>query len=683
MFIKHTLLILILINEVKSSYLSYFMSNPLGINLGSVDTEGWNYKCDNNGPLMMGQEYFGFNCFYGTMTIAGGYIMLYDLPPHHSISVAFKYKSWLIFTSFSSQQESYFFADGIVTYYNTNNLQFNSGAFSTEFRHSSQTLLLEYLQMGGIPAMSTSGFRELTIDLKLCPSGCLSCDASHLASCNTWLLIDYSMKAQNIQNFNNDGWKPIGEQPANIYQCGSQTKFYFFGFFDKTTKLEKTIFLQPHYAIQIQFLILYINFNRQTKPTTSILFDDVTVYQVVELLDVLQLMICNYIPIEQISIPTGDQVNRVNFYRLHNQSKLTITIAQQQVSDINTPWGIRDFQILLKKCHSSCLYSCTGPLISDCVGIQSTMIQFANHFNDAMITTFDGWIEQIVYTDNRNCNGQQIIGGLQDIQLQKLSYQIFNLPQHNQLTISLLFFQIDSFQNNEKFYIIVDDVQVYEKQLLYITDLSTGLKLCGNTQQLDTYFSIKVNSVSHTSSNVIIKLYVIGSTTVGRWGIREFQIQADQKVVGKSMINDDKSIVSWFGYSETLQTFNCQNSNFNLIYIEKGKKVSNKLINLPTHSKILVKFKVVIIYLQKFSNSRYLYLNADGQNVWKQNFLLTSEINTCDNINYSQSFVFEAFFDHQSSSCFLEFKADGSGPSELIVNFGIRELIIQYEKTLI
>ncbi|CAD8108764.1 unnamed protein product [Paramecium primaurelia] len=661
------------------------MSNPLQNTNNIPNTEGWNYKCETpSGPLPVGQIYFGLNCFYGSKTVEGGYIMIYDLPPHYQVRVAFKYKSWLILKSINYEQESYLFADGKVIFYETNNFFFfYSGAFSGEFSHTSETLLLEFLQLGDIPAMSTSGFRELTIDLVLCPSGCQSCNSNILASCIIWSVIDYKMKAKDLYNFNNDGWKPLGEKPANIYKCGRETQFYFFGFFDKTTKLEKTVFLQPHYAIQIQFLIIYINFNRQTKPTTTILFNDLTVYEIVELLDVLQLMICNYIPSEQMSSPTGDQVTRVNFQRAHNQPILKITIAQQQASDINTPWGIRDFRILLKKCHSSCLYSCSGPLISDCFSANSILMQFVSFFTDSQLISFDGWNQISVYTDNKICNGQQIIGGVQDISIQKLSYTIFNLPQHSQIFIQFLFYQIDSFQNNEKLYVDVDDVIVYEQQLVYINDLSIGSKLCGNTQQLDTSFQVKVNSIDHASNNAIIKFYVLGTTTVGRWGIRELQIKADMKLVAQSMVKDDKTVISWHRFTDTLQILNCQNLNFKLIYIQKNTILRKKLKDIPNHTRIFIKFEVVVVYQFKFNNSKYLYLQIDGQNVWKQNFLLTSEINICDNSNRSQKFIFEALIDHQSSNCVLDFIADGSGPTESIIYFGIRNVIIQYEKILV
>ncbi|CAD8207867.1 unnamed protein product [Paramecium octaurelia] len=696
---SHFLLFITLPFLAQSNDLSFFTSAPLQNLNGVLYTEGlnflqykgWNYGCTFPfAQFPSDYMFFGLDCFYGSLTVDGAYIMIYDLPPHHTIKITFKYKSQLMLQSSSNEQESYLFADGkivfqyrIILFSETNHIQLNFGAFSTQFSHSAETLLLEYLHLGGKIALSTSGFREFTVDLLQCPSGCQTCELNNLAICNSWLMVDFQMKAKELQNFNNDGWKPLGEKPANIIKCGSQTQFYFFGFFDKTTTLEKTVFLEPHYAIQVQFLIIYINFNRDTKPITSVLLDDATVYEVVELLDVLKMRMCNFIPIEQTTQLRGDQAIRVKVQNAHNQPNLKITLSQQQGSDINTPWGIRDFKILLKKCHSSCLESCSGPLESDCYSTTKVMTQLISFFTDPLLNLLDGWNEVSVYTDNKICNGQQIIGGLQDISLQKLQYPIFDLPKHSQLTISLTFYQIDSFQNNEKFYIEVDDVKDFEQQLLYITDYSVGTKLCGNSQQLDTSFQIKVNSIAHTFDNAIIKFYVLGTTTVGRWGIRELQIQADKKVFTKSFVKDDKSMVFWYSFTDALQIMDCQNQNFKLVYIQRDKILRKQLTSIPNHQRILVSFEVVVIYQFKFNNSRYLYLNIDGQNVWKQNFILTSEISLCDSTNRSQKFFFEAWLDHSSSTAILEFQADGSGLLEPAIYFGLRNINIQYEKILV
>ncbi|CAD8207863.1 unnamed protein product [Paramecium octaurelia] len=178
-------------------------------------------------------------------------------------------------------------------------------------------------------------------------------------------------------------------------------------------------------------------------------------------------------------------------------------------------------------------------------------------------------------------------------------------------------------------------------------------------------------------------LLVIKFQKLGRWGIRELQIQADKKVFTKSFVKDDKSMVFWYSFTDALQIMDCQNQNFKLVYIQRDKILRKQLTSIPNHQRILVSFEVVVIYQFKFNNSRYLYLNIDGQNVWKQNFILTSEISLCDSTNRSQKFFFEAWLDHSSSTAILEFQADGSGLLEPAIYFGLRNINIQYEKILV
>lgn len=61
--------------------------------------------------------------------------------------------------------------------------------------------------------------------------------------------------------------------------------------------------------------------------------------------------------------PSGEIYDSIKFEASHTKQFLTYSTYPTNYifSDSKIKWGIRDFEVYIKKCDVSCIYSCKGP----------------------------------------------------------------------------------------------------------------------------------------------------------------------------------------------------------------------------------------------------------------------------------------------------------------------------------
>ncbi|CAK93051.1 unnamed protein product (macronuclear) [Paramecium tetraurelia] len=369
--------------------------------LNSMDESGWTVSNNYNGLLFTtcnGSRLFGgFNAF-GYSTIVSKH---FSLPPHYKINFTFEF--WKI--DFCQIDQVYFFLD--YEEYWTNYPQLwsdpkysqwlndrnnysqwlndrnnysqwqeeyelcksksGSGWYEeTEiltgiFKHDSESLIFiiySYVKGGW-------GFRDFTLSIVRCSSGCLYCSDNDYNNCYQWVGI-LSLRHESIDLdgwMQNDNIQPATSKCLNFDLLGGQPNLAL------NDRLEKIIQnLSPHYKIQINFQSWLFNYHWDYNFYFQQLVDDQIYYQTKFLLATFDFLCGPY--------NNSGSISNIAVTQPHSSSQCNISM-RFTVSDSNGYWGIRAFNIYLAKCQNGC-DECVGPLKTEFTVCSSGLVLYNN-----------------------------------------------------------------------------------------------------------------------------------------------------------------------------------------------------------------------------------------------------------------------------------------------------------------
>ncbi|CAD8148386.1 unnamed protein product [Paramecium octaurelia] len=341
----------------------------------TMDASGWIvsnnyfgksfYTCD--GIRLFG----GYNVF-GTNTTVSKH---FSLPPHYKINVSlefWKVDSW-------NKEYAYVIVDDVLwsrKFYYTDGVQLcgstaegrneKSEPVTIITNHYSESLMLMLTtNLDEQPNSESWGFRDFTLSIVKCPSGCLFCSDNEYNNCNFWFIIS-SLWHESIEF---DGWMKNDNVQPETYKCVSFDLVGGYLNLAPNDKLEKIIQnLSFHYQIQINVQLWKID--TWNNENFELLVDDQIQYQTV-LGTAGFYSICGSTGLEKIF--------NIAVNLSHSSSSCKITMrTNHNPATTNAYWGIRSFNLYIAKhCYDGC-DQCRSLLKTDCTACLSGWVFYNN-----------------------------------------------------------------------------------------------------------------------------------------------------------------------------------------------------------------------------------------------------------------------------------------------------------------
>ncbi|CAD8164402.1 unnamed protein product [Paramecium octaurelia] len=665
-------------------------------------SEGWNEFQRQGVSFNIGayqsQNYFGLNTFVGSFLHNDGISkMFYSLPPHYAIRV--KGTTLIKITGIYAQNMGGVLIDGKISitkfmrsyYQDPNNPQmYLKGEFDVTELHYATSALIQ-LEFGNSNEgyNVTFGLRDFYFYIQKCPSGCESCD--NAIACNSWKLQYRSLTNQQFSTFDTEGWQistKFNNLDTNTYMSlenciGKSFDTVYFGFGLLNQQITKTIELPLHYKVKISYHQLLYTINPKFSYNWVMEIDgQIITTKTFGYIFGTPPHLCIYVypPVSINEGQTGEIYDQINFESSHTKQFLNYATYPTNYifSDSLIKWAIRDFEVYIKKCHASCLYSCKGPGPQDCVDdVLYKLFQFYSVFTETTFTNNDGW-QMIKATPLSilRCMDSLVAVGTKFFQGSNYFQKIYYLTQtHTSVSISFTLYQIDKF-TGEKLFVLVDDVEVKQVSLLPVT-IDDGLPFCGVDTDYDKRIVVNVTGIAHSQKVLIVQLYTnqIASAT-GSWGIRNFVLTIDRKQMPTEFTNlnlDSNDYKDWVFTPTTFQLSLCSSKTLfgGTSSLDENSSLRKIIKNIPEHEKIKIEFKIVLKVVS--DKNIQLAFDIDGTRVFEK-YLQTKTLLYCDASTNSNFYSIEEIYDHKNSEVFLLISTSNS----VGLMWGIRDFKLSY-----
>ncbi|CAD8164520.1 unnamed protein product [Paramecium octaurelia] len=707
MFVQYCVLLILLVKPIQMQKVLEFSSFTDDT---FTDFDGWNLvvvQQQGQGidkPPSSTQSYFGFNSIFwdrsnnifkpfGTSMPNQGMIKYHNnLKPHKALIISFQIFIYNDQSYPTGDCQVYFNVDGLNQYhiYTIFNTKKRVAIQNTEVTvtHSASSVFIQFAGRINDSNKVTYGIRDFYLYSIPCPNNCQHCSRKDKSEseCIEWSLSFESLLEIDRNLFNNDGWSVIQQSPSmQIHKstdCQSENvnSMQILGYLTMGDKIKRTIILEPHYRIKILYLHLvleqavapstywqgYLNgksefhFGYQTYLTTP--------------------EICSKL----IDKTRGDLISQVEFEAFHQKTLFEFqTSANQQISGWSTKWGIRNFQVFIKKCHSSCENSCFGPKETQCQkGYYSKFILFANNLKLTTFSEDEDWqvVTPFQYTQPNECNNQALLGGYNNLKGKHLLQSVYDLKSHVKIGLSFKIYYIDQF-NDDILHVVVDGIIVYQNQIPSTVDPKKDMPYCGVYAQIDQVMKISITTVLHTRSQVIIQIYTNQpDTSTGYWGIREFILTVNGFPYLKNLNAvkfSNTEITPWKIILQNSPIWQCGSQQIiggsTSTALDKDSFLQKQFLNLPPHIQLRISFSIVTI--QTSLRKTLFILTQTINDEQKQEYLDIQDKKFCGGTEYTHNFKFDYILDNQDESIFIVFKIEQLNAGEY---WGIRDFSLSY-----
>ncbi|CAD8169787.1 unnamed protein product [Paramecium pentaurelia] len=685
------------INQVLGAevlFASSFTTNDFTTN------EGWMVYSRNHNDFGIeaydNQNYIGLNVLSGWQLKGDGITkVFYSLPPHYAIRV----KGTILIKIISSfdYTEGVMKIDGktsalksLVSYLNQKvgrQIYQKSYFDNYEFHYATSVYIQVYFGQSYPTDDLSLGFRDFYLYVLTCPNGCDSCD--NAVVCNDWKLQYRSLINQQFLTFDTEGWymsAKFNNLDKNSYisikRCQYQSiDILFFGLGRLNQQFQKTIQLPLHYKVKISYFQLLYNILSQYKYNWMAEVDgNIIITSTFGVKTTLPPHICGYDnDPEQIS---GEILENVSFEASHNKQFLNFATYPTDYifSDQSIRWGIRDFEIYIKPCHSSCIYSCKGPGPSGCQDdILYTQQLFYSIFTETTFTNNDGWqMIQPTQLSTLRCMESLVSTTTKFFQGNNHFQKVFYLTQpHTTISISFTLFQIDKF-TGEKLFVLVDDVEVRQVSLPAVT-ISDGLPLCSVDDDYDKRIIVNITNIAHSQNTLIVQMYTNQIVTAtGFWGIRNFVLTLDRRVISTEFASLNLVSDDWKDWVYTPTTFSLSLCSSKTLFggvsqLDQTSSLRKIIKNIPQHEKIKIEFKIIV--KAPANEDIQLTFSIDGKQVFLR-YIKTQTMLYCDASTNSNIFTIEEIYEHSNSQIFLQISTSNS--NSIVYTWGIRDFKLSH-----
>ncbi|CAD8113133.1 unnamed protein product [Paramecium sonneborni] len=587
-----------------------------------------------------------------------------------------------------------FFIDGQKQY----TIQPNFNQYSRVFKqnvdlsmtHTHKSL---FIQFSGKPTdanIVTFGIRDFYLYSIPCPMNCQFCRKTDQLEneCIDWQLASEFLVEIDRNLYNSDGWTINQANPSMILHksidCNYESSNYmqFIGFMEMGDQIKKTIILEPHFRIKIQYLQILIAQEFAPQIYWYGYLNGKIQYQVGYVTYTASPPICSKL----LDKTRGDLIQQVEYESFHQDTLVEfLTLASQSIQGSKTLWGIRNFQILIKKCHPNCQYSCFGPLETQC---QNTKYpKFTLHENSLNLDTFSDDQEWQVltlfqFTNLNLCNNQALLGGYNNLQGRHFIQSVYDLKPHVKIGLSFKVYFIDKFYD-EQFYVIVDGTIVYQYTIPSIVDSKKDMPYCGIYAEIDQIMKISIVTIPHTRSQVIIQIQTNQpDTSISSWGIREFILTLNG-IPNIKNLNDlkfsNQNISPWKIALQNSPIWLCGSKSYigGINALDKDSQLRKTFKNIPNHIQIRISFSIVTI--QSALRQTQFILQQNINDSKKVDYLQIQDKKYCQGIEYTHLFKFDYVLDHKEDDLFILFYIEQMNAQEF---WSFRDFQLSYNNQI-
>ncbi|CAK84376.1 unnamed protein product (macronuclear) [Paramecium tetraurelia] len=713
MFLQYFVLIIVLVKPIEMQKVLEFSSFTDDT---FTDFDGWNLvvvEQQGSGidkPPSVTQSYFGFNSIFwdrsnnifkpfGTHMPYQGMIKYHNnLKPHKALIISFQIYIYNDQIYPTGDCHVYFNIDGLNQYhiYTIFSPKKRLAIQNTEvtMTHSASSAFIQFAGVITDSNKVTYGIRDFNLYSIPCPNNCQHCSRQDKQEyeCIEWSLSFESLLEIDRNIFNSDGWSVIQESPSmqikKSTNCMSENinSMQILGYLEMQDKMRRTIILEPHYRIKIQYL--HIVLEQAVAPSTywQGQLNGKTMFLVGFQTFVSSPEICSKL----IDKTRGDLVSQVEYEAFHQDTLVEFqTSANQQIIGWKTKWGIRNFQVFIKKCHSTCQNSCFGPKETQCENsYYSKFILFANNLRLATLSDDEDWqvVTPFQFTQPNECNNQALLGGYNNLQGKHFLQSVYDLKTHVKIGLSFKIYYIDQF-NDDILYVAVDGIVVYQYTIPSTVDPTKDMPYCGVYAKIDQVMKITITTILHTRSQAIIEIYTNQpNTSTGYWGIREFILTVNGFPYLKNLNVvkfSNAEITPWKIILQNSPIWSCGSKQIvggsTSTALDQDSFLKRQFLNLPPHIQIRISFSIVTIQAS-LRETQFIFTQTINDEK-KQEYLDIEDKKFCGGTEYTHNFKFDYILDNSDESIFMIFKMEQLNVGEY---WGIRDFQLSHNnvKTL-